>query len=233
MKIGILECGPTPPKVAARHGDFARMMARLFHGRGWTFEAFAAMDMHFPDATGDADAWLLTGSRYGAYDTRAFIPPLEGFIRRCAADGAPMMGICFGHQIIAQAMGGRVKKNPDGWTLGRQTYDFGPAGALSLTAWHQDIVTEAPEGAVVAATHPACAIAALRYPGWGATMQAHPEFDPDVTSALIEARRDDPDLPADRLAAATQAVALPLDSQRAADWLASGIGAAARGAQAG
>jgi len=220
MKIGILECGPTPPEIAAEHGDYPRMMTRLFDGRGWTFEAFAAMDLHFPDGPDAADGWILTGSRYGAFEHRAFIRPLEAFIRSCADTHRPMIGICFGHQVIAQAMGGHVERAAHGWTLGRQVYGFAALGQTALTAWHQDVVTEAPDGARIAATHPDCPIAALDYPGWAASVQAHPEFDAAVTAAFLDLRRNDPALPTDRLAAAKAALNAPLDRLKVAEWLA-------------
>ena len=64
----------------------------------------------FPEGIHDADGWLITGSRHGAYEDHPWIPPLEEFIRDAYAAQVPLVGICFGHQIIAQAMGGKVEK---------------------------------------------------------------------------------------------------------------------------
>lgn len=93
-----------------------------------------------PPRSHDADGWLITGSRHGAYEDHAFIPPLEGFIRDAYGAAVPMVSICFGHQIIAQALGGKVEKFNGGWSVGAQDYDFGDE-KLTLNAWHQDQAT--------------------------------------------------------------------------------------------
>lgn len=86
-----------------------------------------------------------------------------------------MVGICFGHQIIAQALGGAVIKHPDGWAVGAQDYDFG-GERVTLNAWHQDQVIRRPEGAEVLARNAFCENAALIYDDRAFSVQAHPEF---------------------------------------------------------
>jgi GMP synthase-like glutamine amidotransferase len=81
--------------------------------------------MDFPKDIHDCDGWLITGSRFGAYEDHPFIPPLEDFIRAAYAAHVPVVGICFGHQIIAQAMGGKVEKYAGGWSVGPTEYNFG------------------------------------------------------------------------------------------------------------
>jgi GMP synthase-like glutamine amidotransferase len=212
MKIGILECGHTPPAIAAAHGTYPEMFARLFDGRDWRFATWPVKDMAFPDGAGDADAWLLTGSRFGAYEDHAFIAPLEAFIRRARDAGRPMLGVCFGHQMIAQALGGRVEKAAQGWGLGRHIYDVNDCGALALNAWHQDQVVSAPEEAAVLARSAFCPLAGLRYGDWALSLQAHPEFDKDVMRDLIALRRDNPAYPPDRMARAEADLDRPIDT---------------------
>ena len=97
------------------------------------------MDGELPDSAADADGWLLTGSRHGAYEDLPWIPPLEDFIREIHAGGRPMVGICFGHQIIAKALGGKVEKYDGGWAvLGHQDYTFSDGVNMRLNAWHQE-----------------------------------------------------------------------------------------------
>ena len=148
MRIGILKTGQSPEVIRGALGDYDQMFERLLGGRGFDFDSYHVEAMQFPPDVHAADGWLITGSRPGAYQDHPFIPPLEDFIRAAYAAGVPVVGICFGHQIIAQALGGRVEKHKGGWAVGAQDYDF--AGqTVTLNAWHQDQVVTAPEGAEV------------------------------------------------------------------------------------
>ena len=184
MRIGILKCGQSPEIIRAELGDYDQMFERLLAGRGFDFDSYQVEAMKFPDDIHDAGGWLLTGSRHGAYEDHAFIPPLEDFIRRAYAAGVPLVGICFGHQIIAQALGGKVEKYAGGWAIGPQDYDFG-GQTVTLNAWHQDQVTTLPEGAEIVARNGFCENAALLYADRAFTVQAHPEFRDDFIAGLI------------------------------------------------
>ena len=187
MRIGILKCGQSPEILRGDLGDYDSMFERLLAGRGFEFSSYHVEEMEFPQGIHDADGWLLTGSRHGAYEDHAFIPPLEQFIRDAYAAAVPMVGICFGHQIIAQALGGKVEKFNGGWSVGAQDYDFGDE-KLTLNAWHQDQVVTRPDGAEVAATSGFCENAALIYPGRAFTVQAHPEFSDGFVQGLMDTR---------------------------------------------
>ncbi len=145
MQIGILQTGHAPDALIAQTGDYPAMFARLLDGHGLTFRTWAVVDGEFPESIHDAEGWLITGSRHGAYEDHPWIPPLEDFIRDGYAARVPLVGICFGHQIIAQALGGKVEKYPGGWSVGPTDYDFGDE-TLTLNAWHQDQVVEKPRG---------------------------------------------------------------------------------------
>ncbi|MEM6896414.1 MAG: type 1 glutamine amidotransferase [Pseudomonadota bacterium] len=195
MHIGILQCGYTPKAVAAQHGQYTDFFHRLFEGQGLRFTTWNVIDMTFPTAEeGGIDAaegWLITGSRYGAYDDLPFIAPLEEFIRAVHAARRPMIGICFGHQIIAQALGGRVEKFAGGWSIGRQRYAR-DGGDIYLNAWHQDQVLEPPPGARTVAASDFCAHAALAYGDHIMTIQPHPEISNPILRSYLEARRGAP-----------------------------------------
>jgi GMP synthase-like glutamine amidotransferase len=104
------------------------MFARLFEPRGFELRLWEVVDGDFPDGPDAADAWLITGSPHGVYEDRPWIAPLEAFIRDIRDAGRPLVGICFGHQIVAQAFGGRVEKFDGGWALGRRSTTIaGPA----------------------------------------------------------------------------------------------------------
>lgn len=193
MKIGILICGHAIPEVAEIHGDYPHWFEALLDGNGFEFVHYDVENMEFPADIHDADGWLLTGSRHGAYEDHPFIPPLEDFIRKAYAAPVPMVGICFGHQIIAQALGGKVEKYHGGWAVGRQDYRFNGHGDIALNAWHQDQVLELPKDAKVIAGNDFCKNAGLVYGDRVFTMQPHPEFSNPIMTQYVELRRN-PDI---------------------------------------
>ncbi len=209
MQIGILQTGHAPDALIGRTGDYGDMFERLLAGQGLSFRTFSVVDMEFPESVDDCEGWLLTGSRHGAYEGLPFIKPLEEFIRKAYAEAVPMVGICFGHQIIAQALGGKVEKFTGGWSVGPTKYAMN-GSEITLNAWHQDQVVEKPKEAEVVGTSPFCENAALVYRDRAYTVQAHPEFDNEFLGNLILARGKG--LVPDRLLAeAEAALALPID----------------------
>jgi GMP synthase-like glutamine amidotransferase len=187
MKIGILETGTIPRELTPRHGGYKDLFARLLDGNGFTYDLYRVEDGVLPERVDAADGWLITGSRHGAYEPHPWIPPLEAFIRESLEAGVPMVGICFGHQIMAQALGGKVEKFTGGWAVGAREYAV--AGSrMQLIAWHQDQVVEKPESAVCVASGEGCEFAALAYGRTGLSIQPHPEFDPAFSHDLLAAR---------------------------------------------
>ena len=187
MLIGILQTGEAPANLAPSSGDYPDMFQRLLADQGLSFRTYRVLDSQFPASITECDGWLLTGSRFGAYEDHAFIPPLEQFIRDAYAAAVPMVGICFGHQIIAQALGGKVEKFSKGWSVGPTEYDFN-GQPLRLNAWHQDQVTRRPETATVVACNDFCENAALVYGDRIFTVQAHPEFRSEFVDGLMATR---------------------------------------------
>lgn len=185
--VGILLTGHSPEDIRHEFGDYDAMFKDLLKGHGFTYRTYAVVDNEFPTRVDDCDAWLITGSRHGAYEPHDWIPPLEQFIRDVYADGRPMIGVCFGHQIIAQAMGGTVEKYADGWAVGRQEYSI-DGQTFALNAWHQDQVTKLPEAAKVIGHNDFCANAALLYDDRILTIQPHPEHNAEFVARLAESR---------------------------------------------
>ncbi len=197
LTIGILETGRPPEALAAEHGDYPAMVARWLAPLEADFRSHAVLDNAFPRSPEECDLWVITGSRFAVYEDHPWIPPLEAFIRASREAGRRMIGICFGHQIIAQALGGRVAKSDKGWGLGVHDYEpcnwpreLGPAaGRISLQAYHQDQVEEMPAGARRIARSDFCENAVIWYPGFALTVQGHPEFSRSYVRALLQSRR--------------------------------------------
>ena len=220
MKIGILQAGHVPDELSARHGTYPSMFERLLGGQGFTFETWSVIDGKFPAGIDVCDGWLITGSRHGAYEPLPWIPPLEDFIRKAYKAGVPLVGICFGHQVMAQALGGKVEKFHGGWGVGRHRYRYHDGEEFELHAMHQDQVIEKPEEARTIASSEFCVHAALAYRGPAISFQPHPEYNADFARDLISARAGTV-VPGEQAAEAIRQIEGDLDSAKVAERIAA------------
>lgn len=187
MKLGILQAGHSADELRDVLGDYADLFKSMLGDFGFEFAVYDVVDNHFPSSPNDADAWLITGSKHGAYEDHKWIPPLEDLIREIDQQKLPLVGICFGHQIIAQALGGKVEKFSGGWAVGHTEYTF-KGQPVSLNAWHQDQVVQLPQGAKVLGSNAHCQNAMISYGDHIFTVQAHPEFSAAVVDGLATYR---------------------------------------------
>lgn len=192
LKIGILICGHVRKEIVGKYGEYGGFFRRFLGEESFDFAEYMVVDNAFPETVDTCDAYVLSGSSHGAYEDHIFIPRLEDFIRNANARRVPLIGICFGHQIIAQALGGKVEKFSGGWGVGVHEYSMdlgmGPK-IMSLNAMHQDQVVVKPAGARVIGTSGFCKNAALAYGDHIVTFQPHPEFDAPFMRDLIHYRR--------------------------------------------
>jgi len=202
MKIGVLQTGTVPPELEARHGTYVVMFERLLQKAD---PAFMAMlwdvneKLEIPSSPDDADGWIITGSKHAVYEDHPWIDPLKTFLREAHAARAPLVGVCFGHQILAEALGGRVEKSDRGWGCGIHDYTMSETRpwmdasqrTIAIQAMHQDQIVDLPPGATLLAESEFCPYAALAYGETTMSIQPHPEFSADFEREIIELRRGD------------------------------------------
>lgn len=229
MRITIIETGRAPGRLSEDFPRYPEMFVTLLAGADETlsFETVPLLDgSPLPHPAAPA-AVLITGSPFGVYDSTPWMEPLRAFIRGAAAARTPMVGVCFGHQIMADALGGVVRKSEKGWGVGRHVYQLtarrdwmaGASGAVSLSVSHQDQVITPPAGAETLAWSAHTDHAMLAYADFPAiSVQGHPEFSDAFVTALYSARRGVSlsDAEVDR---AIASLAQPEDNALVADWI--------------
>jgi GMP synthase-like glutamine amidotransferase len=218
VKLAILETGRPPGDLASRFGDYPTMFEQLLGDR-FEFESYDVAAGRLP--TDAHQVYLITGSPAGVYEPVPWIAPLCEFIR--SAKDSRMVGICFGHQVMAEALGGHVERSTKGWGAGLHRYelmDWQPwmdgDGTIDVPASHQDQVVLPPPNTVITAQSSFTPFAGLAWTDRPAiSFQFHPEFSPAFAKALIEQRYDivpDPD-------AAIASLDAPNDNERVGEWI--------------
>ena len=159
----------------------------------------------------NADAWIITGSPCSVYNCEAWMVNLEEEMKNIQSSQIPVLGICFGHQLIAKCFGGTVELNPQGWELGAYPVQFTAAGKKSqlfsgmeenaiVYESHQDSVTVLPENAIELARNNKGNQAFMIHDNFYG-VQFHPEFSWEVIKMYVFIRSamgvkvDDPSVP--------------------------------------
>lgn len=200
MKIGILQTGSVPPEMVEEHGSYLTMFEQMLQRADPSFSAalWNINEEHeIPNSPQDADGWIITGSKHGVYEDHPWIEPLKTFLREAHAAKAPIVGVCFGHQILAEALGGKVVKSDRGWGCGVHEYSVlerpkwmdEEKETIAIHAMHQDQVVELPPGATVLAESSFCPYAALAYGDTAMSVQPHPEFTAGFQRDIISLRQ--------------------------------------------
>lgn len=199
MKIGIITCGHVDPPLADYHGQYFDMIAASLYevNNQMEFVDYDATQRELPNLD-ECHGFIITGSVHNAYDDDPWITDLVDWIRRCEAIRRPLVGICFGHQLIARALGGTVMKSEKGWGLG--SYEVNVTvqkkwmnlsmESVRMLVSHQDQVVIVPKGVKVIARNDFCPNFMLAKDNHVFTVQGHPEFSSEFTGKLVDKRRD-------------------------------------------
>ena len=200
MKLCILENDLFDAELASRFGGFGDMFGRLFAQAGadnWTVETFNTVQGQYPASYDDFDAVLLTGSRADSFSQEPWVLALRQQVEQLLQAKKKLLGVCFGHQLIALCLGARVERAPQGWGAGRMHYQWHtPAWAqaqgrsdIALLASHQDQVLGLPAGATLLASSKFCPVAAFTVQQQVLCVQPHPEFVEELSVYLLDKRR--------------------------------------------
>ena len=228
MHIAILVTNTDHSAFADRHPKDGEKFTRFLHSvrPNWQLSVFQVESGVFPDDPAEFDGLLITGSPASIHDDFAWIPTLKELIVEAFEAGQPIFGACFGHQAIAEALGGKVGYNPDGWVFGavevesleQPAWAAGLGDSFTLYAAHKEQVETLPAGAVAIASGPGCQYAGYRIGDKLYTTQYHPEMEHGFITALTEELRGD--LPDDVIEGSLNSLKDHADGKRFAETVA-------------
>jgi GMP synthase (glutamine-hydrolysing) len=231
MRLAILDCDYLYDNLKQDYISYPHMFIKAFEASNQpiSYEVFSAIDRQLPNITHEFDGWVIMGSKFGAYDDYPWIHELKAFIRQLYAAGEKLAGICFGHQIIHQSLGGKVQKAAVGWGVGVHDYQVlqrpqwltclaeDVPAHLSIIVSHQDQVVETAPGAQVLAGSTFCPNAICTINDQIFTCQAHPEFTAEYSRILMNIRRTC--IGVEKVELAEMSLLKALDSRRVLQWL--------------
>jgi GMP synthase-like glutamine amidotransferase len=200
MKLGILKADTVRPEWVPAFGEYPDMFIALLGqvDPDLEFTVYDVEQGQYPTDIDEVDGYLMTGSKSSAYDDKPWITTLMEFVRELHRRRKKLVGICFGHQLIAQALGGKVEKSPKGWGVGLHTHSFNTvptwfdqgAADLDILVSHQDQVLEVAAEAQVLAGSEFCENAVIQIGDHILTFQGHPEFVHSYSRNLMVFRRE-------------------------------------------
>ncbi|MDC0221101.1 GMP synthase [Gammaproteobacteria bacterium] len=199
MKLGILNTDTVKPEFAAKHGEYPDMFAELFHlvDPDISLMTYEVVHGEYPSDIDEVDGYVITGSKLSVYDDIPWINDLKNFVRQLHSEEKKIIGICFGHQLVAEALGGKTGQAETGWCVGVHKNKFTDAAEdygltrseFKIPSNHKDQVLELPPGGKLLARTETCPISAMGLGDHILTFQGHPEFSEGYARALLDMRR--------------------------------------------
>ncbi|WP_051350167.1 glutamine amidotransferase-related protein [Dyadobacter alkalitolerans] len=198
VKVGLLECDHVRDELRHIAGDYRDMFPALFSNVApeWDFHFYDVCNGHFPVSVEECDIYICTGSKSSVYDQEDWIIRLKDFVVDIYQSQKTFIGVCFGHQMLGEALGGKVEKSSVGWCVGvhrfqltaRESWMQPFTDAFNLLMMCQDQVVQLPPDATLLAETPDCPHAMFRVGERMLGIQAHPEFSKKYDQALMELR---------------------------------------------
>lgn len=200
MRIGLLLCDHTRPSLRHISGDYSDMFTAMLrsHAPEVALDIYDVQKGDYPPDLDTCDGYVCNGSAASVYDDETWIRHLEAFVRRLYREKRKLVGICFGQQVMAQALGGRVTQSDQGWGVGVKTADvvrrrpwMNPAAdSFRLLVSHQDQIVELPAGGEVLAENAHCPISMFQAGESFLGIQGHPDFTKEYARALMYMRQE-------------------------------------------
>lgn len=223
-RIGLLLVGHIDAGSLHVGGDYPELYGELLQPLDIELTTYRCDEGQMPDSVREQDGWMCSPSRLSVYDDHQWLRDVEQLLRDMVTTETPYVGICFGHQLMAQALGAQVRKAEYGWGIGAKQYDIvepqpwmDSTEPVVLAASHQDQVQELPDGARLLARADYCPVGGMLIGERAWTLQVHPEFSPALADSLLVTRLAL--FGEDKAQAARATLTQPLHQQRIAGWI--------------
>lgn len=231
LKIGLLECDHVRDEFRHIAGDYRDMFPALFQplAPDWEFVFYDVANGYFPSSIDECEVYICTGSKSSVYEDEPWIHTLKAFVADLYAHQKIYVGVCFGHQLLAEALGGKVQKSSVGWCVGVHEFKMlwaegdgqsrikPPQERLNLLMMCQDQVQVLPPDAQVLATAADCPVAMFQVGQRMLGVQAHPEFTVPYEEALMRSRVER--IGETKTQQGLESLSQPLDSVLVARWI--------------